>query len=296
MGIHLEPFTAQQFADQIAQLPVVVDDEDRPGHARSDCPRKGAAVCEERESARKEFVKRAGKGASSVGTSFASWIVPAHRKGLSCVYAIAAVVAVVSAVMVPARRLRRRRSMGSALAGGSPRVAGGFRFSGGFRRTRVVRRRAGRAGVRRIRADWQRHAAAARDWAGIYPARSHGIGVLRRGRSASAGGAAFGGDPYVEGTAGVAHLRFGARGSARRPMRSSARRWTWSIRAIRCSASAAACCMQGGPLRFDVGYRYKRIMANSAVSSVLGIGQKCSRTDPIWRRRAVLTSLQESRR
>ena len=32
--------------------------------------------------------------------------------------------------------------------------------------------------------------------------------------------------------------------------------------------------MQGGPLRFDVGYHYKRIMANSALSSVIGTGQQ----------------------
>jgi hypothetical protein len=44
MGIHLESITAQQLSDQIAQLPVVVDDEDRPGHASSDCPRKRSAV------------------------------------------------------------------------------------------------------------------------------------------------------------------------------------------------------------------------------------------------------------
>ena len=44
VGIHLEAFAAQKLADQIAELAVVVDDEDRPGHARSDCPRKGAAI------------------------------------------------------------------------------------------------------------------------------------------------------------------------------------------------------------------------------------------------------------
>ena len=66
MGIHLEPFAAQQFADQIAQLPVVVDDEDRPGHAGQIVPEKGRGCCEERESERKEFVKTAVIGASSL--------------------------------------------------------------------------------------------------------------------------------------------------------------------------------------------------------------------------------------
>ena len=44
MGIDIKPFAAQQLADQLAQLPVVVHDQDGPGHARSDCLRKGAAV------------------------------------------------------------------------------------------------------------------------------------------------------------------------------------------------------------------------------------------------------------
>ena len=56
-------------------------------------------------------------------------------------------------------------------------------------------------------------------------------------------------------------------------MRSSARRWTSSIRAIR-SGVGGGVLLQGGPLRFDLGYRYKRILANSAVSSLLSIGQK----------------------
>ena len=41
MGLHLEPFAAQQLADQIAQLPVVVDDEDRPGTPGQIVPEKG---------------------------------------------------------------------------------------------------------------------------------------------------------------------------------------------------------------------------------------------------------------
>jgi len=32
--------------------------------------------------------------------------------------------------------------------------------------------------------------------------------------------------------------------------------------------------MQGGPLQFDVGYRYKRIVANDALSSAMGAGQQ----------------------
>jgi len=40
--IHLEAFAAQKLADEIAELPVIVDDEDGPRHLRSNCPRKGA--------------------------------------------------------------------------------------------------------------------------------------------------------------------------------------------------------------------------------------------------------------
>ena len=32
--------------------------------------------------------------------------------------------------------------------------------------------------------------------------------------------------------------------------------------------------LQGGPLRFDLGYRYKDIQANSALSSLLSAGQE----------------------
>ena len=35
--------------------------------------------------------------------------------------------------------------------------------------------------------------------------------------------------------------------------------------------------MRAGPLQVDVGYRYKKIVANSALSSVLGLGRICSR-------------------
>ncbi len=44
VGFDVEPLGAQQLADQVAQLPIVVDDEDRPGRHRSDCLRKGAPV------------------------------------------------------------------------------------------------------------------------------------------------------------------------------------------------------------------------------------------------------------
>lgn len=44
-------------SDEIAELPVVVHDQDRPRHARQIVPEKGRRCCEERESACEEFVK-----------------------------------------------------------------------------------------------------------------------------------------------------------------------------------------------------------------------------------------------
>jgi len=79
--------------------------------------------------------------------------------------------------------------------------------------------------------------------------------------------------PYVEGTAGVAHLRFGARGLG-----------STTDAIIRAALNlvdtrdplfgvGGGLLLQGGPLHLDLGYRYKRIVPNSALSSVLGFGQ-----------------------
>ena len=80
--------------------------------------------------------------------------------------------------------------------------------------------------------------------------------------------------PYVEGTAGVAHLRFGATGlgsTADALIREA-------LDLVDTSAPlfgiGGGVLLQSGPLRFDVGYRYKYIQANSAVSSLFSIGQK----------------------
>ena len=81
--------------------------------------------------------------------------------------------------------------------------------------------------------------------------------------------------PYVEGTAGVAHLRLRCQ-RVRLDDRCAHSRGVEPGRharsAVRCRAAAYSC--RAGPLRFDLGYRYKRILANSAVSSVLGVGQE----------------------
>jgi len=79
--------------------------------------------------------------------------------------------------------------------------------------------------------------------------------------------------PYVEGTAGVAHLRVGATGLG-----------STTDALVRAALNlvdtrdplvgvGGGILVQGGPLRLDLGYRYKRIMANSMLSSVIGLGQ-----------------------
>lgn len=80
--------------------------------------------------------------------------------------------------------------------------------------------------------------------------------------------------PYVEGTAGVAHLGFGTSGFGSTTdaiVRAALNRVDTRDPIF---GVGGGLLMQGGPLRFDVGYHYKRIMANSALSSVIGAGQE----------------------
>ena len=79
--------------------------------------------------------------------------------------------------------------------------------------------------------------------------------------------------PYVEGTAGVAHLRFGARGLG--STTDALIRAALNLVDTRdpMFGAGGGVLMRAGPLQVDVGYRYKKIMANSALSSVLGLGQ-----------------------
>jgi hypothetical protein len=80
--------------------------------------------------------------------------------------------------------------------------------------------------------------------------------------------------PYVEGTAGVAHLRFGAAGLG--SLSDALIRSALNLVDTRdpLFGAGGGILFQGGPVRFDVGYRYKYIQTNSALSSLLSIGQK----------------------
>jgi hypothetical protein len=80
--------------------------------------------------------------------------------------------------------------------------------------------------------------------------------------------------PYVEGTAGVANLRLGARGLG--STTDALLRAALNLVDTRdpLFGVGGGVLVQGGPLHLDVGYRYKRIVANSALSSVLSVGQE----------------------
>jgi hypothetical protein len=80
--------------------------------------------------------------------------------------------------------------------------------------------------------------------------------------------------PYVEGTLGVAHLNLGARGLG-----------TTTDALIRAALNlvdtrdplfgvGGGILMRAGPLNVDLGYRFKRIVSNSTLSSVLSMGQE----------------------
>lgn len=79
--------------------------------------------------------------------------------------------------------------------------------------------------------------------------------------------------PYVEGTAGVAHLRFGARGLG--STTDALVRAALNLVDTRdpLFGAGGGVLLRGGPLHIDVGYRYKRIVPNSMLGSVIGLGQ-----------------------
>jgi hypothetical protein len=78
----------------------------------------------------------------------------------------------------------------------------------------------------------------------------------------------------VEGTAGVAHLRFGINGFG--TTADLIARTALSLVDTRdpMVGAGGGVLLQGGPIHIDVGYRYKRILANSALSSILSAGQE----------------------
>jgi hypothetical protein len=80
--------------------------------------------------------------------------------------------------------------------------------------------------------------------------------------------------PYVEGTAGVAHLKFGARGLGSTTDAIVRAALNLVDTSDPLFGAGGGVLMRGGPLHVDVGYRYKRIVPNSALSSVISFGQE----------------------
>ena len=80
--------------------------------------------------------------------------------------------------------------------------------------------------------------------------------------------------PYVEGSAGVAHLQFnigGINGAAAAVARAALNLVDTSDPIV---GAGGGLLFQGGPMQIDLGYRYKRILPGSAVSSFISTGQK----------------------
>lgn len=79
--------------------------------------------------------------------------------------------------------------------------------------------------------------------------------------------------PYVEGTAGVAHLRFGLSGLG--STADAVARTALGLIDTRdpMLGVGGGVLMRSGLVQVDLGYRYKRILASGLTSSVIGAGQ-----------------------
>ena len=83
--------------------------------------------------------------------------------------------------------------------------------------------------------------------------------------------------PYVEGTAGVAHLRFGISGLGSRTdviTRATLNALNLIDTRDPMLGAGGGILMRAGPVHVDLGYRYKRILSDSVVSSILSVGQE----------------------
>ena len=80
--------------------------------------------------------------------------------------------------------------------------------------------------------------------------------------------------PYVEGSAGVAHLQFGVNGlgSATDAIVRAALSFVDTSDPI--VGGGGGVLLHGGPLQIDLGYRYKRILAGNTLSSILSAGDR----------------------
>ena len=79
--------------------------------------------------------------------------------------------------------------------------------------------------------------------------------------------------PYVDATAGMARLdvssaRFGTIGNA-----AASLALDLAGRTTPMAGAGGGILVRGGPIVFDVGYRYKQLFANDVVQAVIGLGQ-----------------------
>jgi hypothetical protein len=80
--------------------------------------------------------------------------------------------------------------------------------------------------------------------------------------------------PYVEATAGVARLDIGVTGLGVTMDAVTRAALGLVPRTEPIAGVGGGVRLQGGPLSLDLGYRYKQILGNSVVTTVLGAGQE----------------------
>lgn len=82
--------------------------------------------------------------------------------------------------------------------------------------------------------------------------------------------------PYVEATAGVARLDIGVSGLGTIADAITTAGLAFIPRTETIVGGGAGLRIQGGPLAIDLGYRYKQIVGDSMLTTVLGLGQDLS--------------------
>ena len=80
--------------------------------------------------------------------------------------------------------------------------------------------------------------------------------------------------PYVEGSAGVAHLQFGVNGLGSTGDAIVRAALSFVDTSDPIVGGGGGVLLHGGPLQIDLGYRYKRILTGSTLSSILGANDR----------------------
>jgi hypothetical protein len=80
--------------------------------------------------------------------------------------------------------------------------------------------------------------------------------------------------PYVEASAGVARLNIGVTGLGTTGDAIARAALGFVTRTDPIAGAGGGVVIQGGPLRVDLGYRYKQILADDVVTQILGAGDR----------------------